>query len=299
MGKTRPGQKNPLLMVSEAGRELPVPMRLPLSAFQPAPDLRPGGADVPIVLEPTPTPALQGTATQGAHSAATGRIAYQGGRSNQPDFIDIYVMPAPGLQAQVNADGAGQTRLTNNQVADLYPVFSPDGAHIAFMSRRDGDDEVYVMNADGSGQVRLTNNPANESPLDWSPDGQRILFRSDRNGNADIYSMAVDGSAQTRLTDSAADDSAASFAPDGQKITFVSNRDGHSNIYIMHADGTGVTQLTTFSVGDITDTRWSPDAKHIAFVSTQDGNQEIYVINADGSGQTRLTHNPGIDESPA
>ena len=32
------------------------------------------------------------------------------------------------------------------------PSWSPDGRRIAFVSKRDGNQEVYVMNADGSGQ---------------------------------------------------------------------------------------------------------------------------------------------------
>ena len=62
---------------------------------------------------------------------------------------EIYVM---------NADGSGQTRLTNNAVGDGQPAFSPDGSKIAFTSAPDGNRAIYVMNADGNGQTRLTNN---------------------------------------------------------------------------------------------------------------------------------------------
>ena len=44
-----------------------------------------------------------------------------------------------------------------------------DGYRIAFESRRDGNDEIYVINADGSGQARLTNNPATDNEPQWSP----------------------------------------------------------------------------------------------------------------------------------
>ena len=47
-------------------------------------------------------------------------------------------------------------------------VWSPDGARIAFVSRRDGNYEIYVMNADGSGQTRLTNNSAWDLHPAWS-----------------------------------------------------------------------------------------------------------------------------------
>ena len=52
---------------------------------------------------------------------------------------------------------------------------------IAFMSDRDGSDEIYVMDADGSNQRRLTYNlpfeynpPFKHNPPVWSPDGSRI-----------------------------------------------------------------------------------------------------------------------------
>ena len=51
----------------------------------------------------------------------------------------------------MNADGSGQTQLTNHSSVDSDPAWSPDGAKIAFWSGRAGNDEIYMMNADGSG----------------------------------------------------------------------------------------------------------------------------------------------------
>jgi hypothetical protein len=60
--------------------------------------------------------------------------------------------------------------------ASLYtPVFSPDGAQIAFTNERPGGvAEIWIMNADGSAARRLTEGfgPA------WAPDGSMILYRS-------------------------------------------------------------------------------------------------------------------------
>ena len=38
-----------------------------------------------------------------------------------------------------------------------------------FVSKRDGNLEVYVMNPDGSGQRNLTRSPWNEGSASWSP----------------------------------------------------------------------------------------------------------------------------------
>ena len=51
----------------------------------------------------------------------------------------------------MNADGTGQTRLTNNAAFDEQPAWSPDGTEDRVRtSNRDGNHEIYVMNADGT-----------------------------------------------------------------------------------------------------------------------------------------------------
>jgi hypothetical protein len=40
--------------------------------------------------------------------------------------------------------------LTNDPAADESPAVSPDGREIAYVSTRDGYEDVFVMNADGS-----------------------------------------------------------------------------------------------------------------------------------------------------
>src|SRR5688572_9277223 len=95
---------------------------------------------------------------------------------------------------------------------------------IAFVSNRDGNNEIYVMNGDGSALTNLTNNPADDGGEDygpvWSPDGTRILFSSSRDGNPEIYVMNADGSDQTNLTNSPADDGEMDWSPDGTQIVF-------------------------------------------------------------------------------
>jgi len=69
----------------------------------------------------------------------------------------------------MDADGSGQTRLTDNDGGWGWPTWSPDGAKIAFMTDRDGNWEIYVMNADRSGQTNITNHPASDRDPSWGP----------------------------------------------------------------------------------------------------------------------------------
>ena len=74
-------------------------------------------------------------------------------------------------------------RLTDDPAYHGLPSFSPDGRHIAFVSYRDDNDDIYVMGSDGSNPTRLTDDPAADFSPSFSPDGRHIAFISERDGN--------------------------------------------------------------------------------------------------------------------
>lgn len=82
---------------------------------------------------------------------------------------------------------------------DTAPALSPDGKQIVFMSRREGNWEVYIINADGTGLQRLTNDPAEDGLPTWSPDGNAVAFVSNRGGPWAVWAMTPDGSGQRQL----------------------------------------------------------------------------------------------------
>ena len=79
---------------------------------------------------------------------------------------DLWTMPLAGGQA---------TALTSGRAWDVEPRFSPDGARIAFVSDRGGNEQLWVMNADGSNPVQITKEKEHtiHTPT-WSHDGQYI-----------------------------------------------------------------------------------------------------------------------------
>jgi Tol biopolymer transport system component len=181
-----------------------------------------------------------------------------------------------------------------------YAAFPGTNGKIAFVSTRDGTEQIYTMNADSSGVTQLTFTSVFNSYPEWSADGTQIVFESDRDGNHEIYTMNADGSAQTRLTNNSAIDNVAAWSPDGSQIVFASLRDGNSEIYTMNTDGSGQTRLTVHSASD-TQPAWSPDGTKIAFESDRNGFGQIFVMNTDGSSVTQLTtlyRNGGANWSP-
>ena len=203
----------------------------------------------------------------------------------------------------INLDGTSQF-LTENDVPDESPAWSPDGNQIAFVSGRSEDNEIHVMDADGSHVRRLTVSPREDWQPSWSPDGKHIVFASLRTGDWEIYVMDSDGANTYQLTESPGVDWTPDWSPDGQRIVFASNRtpDGIKvtdetvvdnpetntwDIYVMNHDGSSVRRLTDAPGSDIEPT-WSPDGKYLAFASDRSGPLEVYVMNADGSNQEGL-----------
>ena len=193
-------------------------------------------------------------------------------------------------------------------------------AQITFVSKRDGNREIYVMDADGGNQQRLTNHPDNDWNPSWSPDGKRIVFHSNRDGHvhvihgrptSEIYVMDTDGGNPQNLTNNPGNDISPSWSPDGKRIAFSSDRDWdkgdhNSEIYVMDADGRNPQNLTNDLNADYSPS-WYPDGKRIVFSSRRDGHfenefgitEEIYVMDADGGNQQRLTENRKNDWHPS
>lgn len=182
---------------------------------------------------------------------------------------------------------------------------------IAFVSDRDGDEEIYVMRDDGSSITQLTNNEEIDRWPRWSPDGKRIAFQRFAGDAREIYVMdvAVNGdgtvtaSNETRLTNSVGADGLPSWSPDGSRIAFNSSRNGDMELYVMKADGSEVIQLTDNPNGRSVWPSWSPDGEKIAFGSRGRAGGEdddIYVLDL-GTGEVTLltpNDNGGADQVP-
>ncbi len=156
---------------------------------------------------------------------------------------DICIIDVEGRQLKNLTQFAG--------VEDSAPSWSPDSSKIAFMSNRNGNDEIYVMDANGRNPVNLTNHPSWDSSADWSPDGKKIVFFSHRGGQSDIYVMDADGANVVNLTNHPAEDRVPAWSPNGQWIAFQSTRDGNWEIYVMDADGNNQTRVTNHPDKDV------------------------------------------------
>ncbi len=209
-----------------------------------------------------------------------------------------------GIICRIDINGANKQILTEwesdirNNLGQDFPVqYSNDGSTILFISRREGNSDIYTMEEDGSNIGRLTISGSYDGSCSFSPDDSKILFTSYRTGKGQIFTMDKDGSSQLQLTNTAEWNLDPAFSPDGSQIIFRSNRDGKSEIYIMNSDGTNQKRLTNTEYRK-QNPHFLPDGSKIIFESSIDRIRNIAIMNVDGSNLKMLTENSGKNISP-
>ncbi|MEO1289320.1 MAG: hypothetical protein AAFV93_16280 [Chloroflexota bacterium] len=95
------------------------------------------------------------------------------------------------------------TLLSNNDVRDASPVFSPDGTQILYITYNleNQSSGVAVMDIDGDNKQIIFDSDGSEWAASYSPDGQFIIFTSNATGSDELYLMTADGDGVQKFTD--------------------------------------------------------------------------------------------------
>jgi tricorn protease len=127
---------------------------------------------------------------------------------------DLWIVPREGGDAK---------RLTTGVGLEYDPVFSPDGATVAFTGEYDGNLDVYAVPAAGGVPRRLTYHPGIDVAVAWTPDGKNILFRSGRNSYSGrfnrLFTVPADGGFPSEVPLPMGEQGA--YSPDGQRLAYV------------------------------------------------------------------------------
>ena len=124
----------------------------------------------------------------------------------------------------VGRDGGEAHRLVAGAGRAGGPIFSPDGALVAYTGDYDGNTDVYVVPAAGGEPRRLTYHPADDVAICWTPDGTRVAFRSSRDSFADpehLFTVPVGGGFPTEVPLERVQE--AAYSPDGTHLAYEPN----------------------------------------------------------------------------
>ena len=188
----------------------------------------------------------------------------------------------PGRQPSV------PIRLIASTKGDFAPSCSPDGQRIAFISRRTGNDEIWVCDADGSNPVQLTSlEHLRNLDMHWSPDGQSIAFYASQGGNEDIYVVGANGGTPRQLTTEPSSDQSPTWSRDGRWLYFISNRSGVFQVWKMPAGGGEAIQATRSTV-DVDKPLESHDGKSIYYCKGWPFRVSVWRMPAEGGPEAKV-----------
>jgi dipeptidyl aminopeptidase/acylaminoacyl peptidase len=164
-------------------------------------------------------------------------------------------------------DDVRTTRFTFTPTGSFsfFGLWSPDGRHVAYTTRVDGQvgSTLRVKPATGLG-AEVTLPEAGIAMTDWSRDGRFILV--DRSP-ADLWVIPADGTSPPfpLIDDTPFHERLAYFSPDSQWVVYQSNESGRAEIYIRpFPSGAGQWQVSTRGGAQ---PQWSHDGKEIYWIA--------------------------------
>lgn len=202
----------------------------------------------------------------------------------------------------VDADGRRHRPLTTGQGSDGAPTWSPQGDRIAWVSAREGSNQIWLRWMDSGQIAELTQVTESPSNLVFSPDGEWLAF---------TMRVAADTRPLARMPTRPR---GAEWAPSVRVIDRIGYRidgagyvrPGYSHVFVVPAEGGTPRQITRGDFQHRAEPVWSADGRSLFVVSNrhpdwerQPQRSELYRVDIETGAMTALTDRDGPDQQPA
>lgn len=209
---------------------------------------------------------------------------------------DIWIVSRAGGDAQ---------RLTNSPAQEAFPIFSPDGATVAFARYNVAGGpfcwDVYVATVSGGEERRVTFHPDLDFPMNWTPDGKNILILSFRQRTSllggRLYTVPMSGGFASEVPVPRGWE--GSFSPAGDRIAYtplINTRDvfgwrnyrggATSRIWLVKLSDASSEAIPHANFNDV-NPMWVGDK--VFFVSDRSGTENLFVYGTIKKSISQLT----------
>jgi len=213
---------------------------------------------------------------------------------------------------QLDSDGRGDdlwlidrirgvtSRFTFDPASDMAPVWSPDGARVAFLSMRQKGN-IYMADATNpTNVVRVTDVGATDvRPDSWSPDGQSLFLDHELPGKTDndIYVYSFRTHELKPFIATAFNEYSGTISPDSGWFAYVSEESGHPEVYA--ARYPTLAERRQVSSGGGFFPRWRADSHELFYASPAGQVMSVELTKDNAAPQPLFVINGfGFDVSP-
>lgn len=202
----------------------------------------------------------------------------------------------------VETDGSRPRELTSGSWRDSAPVWSPDGRRIAFLSDRDGTNQLHILWIDTREVAQLTHLEQAPGGVRWSPDGKWIAYTAFEADNDPILAVKLPERPRgAQWARPAVIVDRLTWAADGRGPL----PKGYSQVYLLDSILGGTPRQITSGKYSHNAPEWSSDGKTIYISSIRKpeaeylrGDSEIYAIDVQTLEVKALTDRKGPDGNP-
>jgi Tol biopolymer transport system component len=209
----------------------------------------------------------------------------------------------PNYLLYVSATGTSESiwKLANGNASELWrsqggqvfggPAISPDGRHIAFSARQQGQTLLYIMQADGTNARVLADSLDLQGAPAWARDGQSITCAANDHGVPHLFRVPIDGRPPAPFVLEYSLDPA--WAPDGRFVVY-SGPDIGTTFSVKAV----TPQAVVYPLPALTLTR---GARHLAFLPGKRllvllrgeiEHKNLWLIDLETGAERQLTHLP-------
>lgn len=219
---------------------------------------------------PGDRPKIRPTTKDASDLIAAGGVSSTGKRAVVAARGDVWTLPVE--------KGSPVNLTRTDGAAERYPIWSPDGRWIAYVSDASGEYELYKMQSDGRGEPEKLTSLHVGYPMgpEWSPDSEKIAFW-DQTTSLYVHDVSKGSTKKVYTSTSGSWPPRVSWSSDSNWITFADGEGlrGLRRVWLCDLKRGELHKVTSGMFNDTWPT-FDREGKYLFFASQRDFSEPTY-----------------------